>query len=90
MALVNQNESRILEIQGIIINARYKIEAALKERKAFDENSAADATEAKVNFKGVLDLMERGGLIGRTVDGRVFMTKEGLEKQIRVYTRATA
>jgi hypothetical protein len=87
MAFINPNETRVLEIQGIIINARYKIEKALKERNAFDENTATDAQEAKVNFVGVLDLMERGGLIARTADGKVFMTQKGLEKQIKTYNR---
>ena len=78
-----QNQTRVVEIQGIIVNARFKIEKALKQRKAFDENNAADAEEAKVNFRGVLDLMEKNGLIGRTPEGKIFMTKQGREKQIR-------
>ena len=80
-----KNQTRIVEIQGIIVNARFKIEKALKKRKAFDENTATDAEEAKVNFKGVIDLMEKNGLIARTPDGKIFMTKQGQEKQIRDY-----
>jgi len=80
-----QNKTRIVEIQGIMVNARFKIEKALKQRKAFDENTAADAEEAKVNFKGVIDLMEKNGLIARTPEGKIFMTKQGQEKQIRDY-----
>jgi len=78
-----QNQTRVFEIQGKIVNARFKIEKALNQRKAFDENTATDAEEAKVNFKGVLDLMEKNGLIGRTHEGKIFMTKQGQEKQIR-------
>jgi len=48
----------------------------------FDENSAADAEEAKINFKSILDLMEKNGLIERTFGGRVFITKKGQENQI--------
>jgi hypothetical protein len=75
-----QDQRRVVKIQGIIINARSKIEKALKQRKAFDENTAADAEEAKMNFKGVLDLMEKNGLIGRTSEGKIFMTKQGQKK----------
>ncbi len=75
-----------IELQGIIISTRFRIEKALKERKAFNEKTAADAQEANVNFQGVLDLMERDGLIVKTSEGRIFMTPKGQEKQIRGFT----
>jgi hypothetical protein len=68
-------------MSSIISIAQAKIGKELQERKAFDENSAADAEEAKINFKAVLDIMERGGLICRTYEGKVFITKKGQEKQ---------
>lgn len=78
----SQNEARPVEIQGIIINARFKIEKALEDRKAFDANTAVDAEEAGVNSREVLDLMARDGLIGRTSEGKIFMTKKGQERQM--------
>jgi hypothetical protein len=30
-----QNQTRVVEFQGIIVNVRFKIEKALKQRKAF-------------------------------------------------------
>ena len=70
-------------MSGIIICAQAKIEKELKDREAFDESSAADAEEAKINFKAILDMMERSGLICRTCEGKIFMAKRGQEKQIR-------
>jgi hypothetical protein len=78
-------ENRLAEVSGIIISTRFRIEKALNERQAFDEHTATDAGEANVNFMPVLDLMERGGLIGRTSEGKIFMTKKGQQKQIRVF-----
>ena len=52
-----KNLSNIMS--GIISCAQAKIQKELKEREAFDEISAADAEEAKINFKAILDLMER-------------------------------
>ena len=48
--------------------------------KAFDENSAADEEEEKINFEATLDLMEKNGLIEKTFNGKIFMTKKGQEK----------
>ncbi len=69
-------------MSGIIICAQAKIKKELIEMEAFDENSAADAEEAKINFKAILDLMEKNGLIEKTFGGRVFITKKGQENQI--------
>jgi hypothetical protein len=69
-------------MSGIIVCAQAKIQKELKERAAFDERSAADAEEANINFKSILDLMERSGLICRTCDGKIYMAKMGREKQI--------
>ena len=68
-------------MSSIISSAQAKIGKELQQRKAIDENSAADAEEAKINFKAVLVIMERGGLICRTSEGKVFITKKGQEKQ---------
>ncbi len=73
----------LLEASGIITSTRIKIETALKERKAFDEHSAADLEEAQVNFQPILDVMEKSGLIGKTSGGKVFMTQKGQEEHLR-------
>jgi len=72
-----------LESLGIIASTRFKIEITLKERKAFDEKSAADLMETHVNFKPILDVMEQSGLISKTLDGKVFMTQKGREEHLR-------
>ena len=69
-------------MSGIIICTQAKIEKELNKMKAFDKYSAADAEEARINFKAILDLMEKNGLIGRTFNGKIFMTKKGQENQI--------
>lgn len=56
--------------EGIIISTRFRIETALKERNAFNVSSAADVKEARINFVEVLNIMEKGGLIDRTFDGK--------------------
>ncbi len=71
-----------VEVEGIIINARVKIESALKKTKSFDEKSATEILE----FHAVLDIMEKGGLVGRTPEGKFYMTKKGQEKQIRGFS----
>ena len=75
-----------LEASGIITTTRFKIESVLKERKAFDQNSAADLEQAKVNFQAMVDIMEQSGLIGKTPEGRIFMTQKGQQEQIRGFT----
>jgi hypothetical protein len=67
---------------GIIVCAQAKIQKELKEGEAFDESSVTDAEEAKINFKSILDLMERSGLIGRTWEGKIFITQKGQQKQV--------
>ncbi len=73
----------MFEAAGIITSTRFKIETALKERKAFDITTAANLEEAQVNFVAILDVMEKSGLIGKTPEGKVFMTQKGQEQQIR-------
>jgi hypothetical protein len=73
----------MMETEGIIVNSRFKIETALKERKAFNEQSAVNLEEAKLNFVAVLDVMEKGGLIGKTPEGKIFMTPKGQAQQVR-------
>ena len=72
----------MMETTSIIANSRSKIESALNERKAFDEQSAIYIEDEKVNFVAVLDVMERSGLIGKTPEGKIFMTQKGQQKKI--------
>ncbi len=51
---------------SIIICAQTKVQNQLRGMKTFDETSAADAEEVKINFKEILDLMSGNGLISRT------------------------
>jgi len=76
----------MMETLGIITNSRFKIETALNERKAFDEQSAANLENAKVNFASILDVMEKIGLIGKTPEGKIFITPKGQEQQIRGFS----
>ncbi len=55
----------------------------MKDKKAFNEKSAAAFEETKMDFKESLDIMEKSGLIGRTSEGRIFMTQKGQEQQLR-------
>ena len=75
-----------LETSGIISTTRFRIESVLKERKAFDPNSAADLNQTTVNFQAMIDVMEQSGLIGKTTDGKIFMTEKGQEQQIRGFS----
>jgi hypothetical protein len=73
------NNLEQVESEGIIISSCCKIEIALKEKKAYDKKSATYILE----FGVVLDVMERGGLIGKTQDGKYFITKKGRQKQLK-------
>jgi hypothetical protein len=68
-----------VESEGIIISSCSKIESTLKEKKAYDKKSATDIIE----FGAVLDVMERGGLIAKTQDGKYYITKKGKQKQLK-------
>jgi hypothetical protein len=68
-----------VESEGIIISSCCKIETTLKEKKDYDKKSATDILE----FGAVLDVMERGGLIGKTQDGKYYITKKGKQKQLK-------
>ncbi len=73
----------MLENAGIIANTWFKIETVLAEQKAFDPVSAVSAELAQINFTTALEMMERGGFLGRTSDGKVFLTKKGKDRQVR-------
>jgi len=64
-------------VAGILYGTRLKVERVLRERKAFDKNTAVDPEEAGINYKHVLGLMEKGGLIEKTHDGKVYLTGKG-------------
>jgi hypothetical protein len=83
LSLKRRPNEMIDNMSGIINLAKERIEKALKNKEAFDETTAVDAEEEQVNFRSVLDLMERSGLIGRTAEGKIFMTKKGLQKQTK-------
>ncbi len=70
---------------GIISRTRFKIETTLKERKAFNEKSAACLDEVKIDFRGVLDLMEKKGLIVRTFEGKIFITQKGQQDHLKAF-----
>jgi hypothetical protein len=72
----------MVEAEGIIINARVKIETALKKDKAFDKETATGILE----YGAVLDIMQKGGLVEKTADGKYYMTKKGQDKQIRGFS----
>jgi hypothetical protein len=71
-----------VEAEGIIINARVKIETTLKKDKAFDKESATDILE----FGAVLDIMQKAGLVEKTGEGKYYMTKKGQDSQIRGFS----
>ena len=75
-----------METTSIITNSRFKIETALTKTKAFDEQSAVNLEQAKVNFVAILDVMEKSGLIGKTPQGKIFMTPKGQEQQVRGFS----
>lgn len=73
------NQLEQVESEGIIISSCCKIENTQKEKKACDKKSATDIIE----FGAALDVMERDGLIGKTQDGKYFITKKGKQKQLK-------
>jgi hypothetical protein len=79
----------LTETQGMISTIQLKIEYTLKQREAFDEKTATDIQDAQIDFKIVLDLMERNGLIGRTMEGKVFLTQKGQDKQLSGFKLTT-
>jgi hypothetical protein len=73
----------MMETTSTITNSQFKIETALKEKKAFDELSAVNLEAAKVNFVAILDVMEKSGLIGKTPEGKIYMTTKGQAQHIK-------
>lgn len=68
---------------GIAIAAkRIRVEKALKKRKAFDEALAVNPEEAGIDYKRILKLMDEGGLINRTQEGKIYLTGKGRKKAI--------
>ena len=72
-----------MENTSVNVDLRLDIEGVLKEKRAFDEKTAADLAIANLDMVPVLDIMEKGGLIARTVEGKVFLTSKGLEQSNR-------
>lgn len=73
----------MVENIGVFRNTRHIIETTLNDRKAFNEKSAAPFEETELDFKEALEIMEESGLVGRTAEGRFFMTQKGQEQQLR-------
>jgi hypothetical protein len=65
------------------VNLRLDIEGALKEKRAFDEKTAADLAVVNLDLVPVLDIMVKSGLVARTAEGKVFLTSRGLEQSNR-------
>lgn len=72
-----------MENTTINLNLRLDIEGALKQKRAFDEKSAADLAITNLDLVPVLDIMVKSGLISRTPEGKVFITSKGLEQSNR-------
>jgi hypothetical protein len=72
-----------MENTMVNVNLRLDIEGVLKEKRAFDEKTAADLAVVNLDLIPVLDIMEKGGLIARTVEGKVYITSKGLEQSNR-------
>jgi len=64
------------EVIGLVAT-RIKTEKILRERKAFDEETAVNPKEAGINYGRTLKLMEEGGLIRRTSEGKIYLTEKG-------------
>lgn len=60
-----------------ILRQRRKILRTLRDKKAFNKKTAVDPEEAGINYKHVLKLMERGEVIGKTSDGKIYLTEKG-------------
>jgi hypothetical protein len=74
------------ESTGIIVSSRFKIETELKNRQAFDEKSAIQAEQSMLNLGAILRIMEDKGLIGRTVEGKIYMTEKGKQQQLQGFS----
>lgn len=72
-----------MENTSINVDLRLDIEGALKEKRAFNEKTATDLAVANLDLSPVLDIMQKSGLIARTVEGKVFLTSKGLEQSNR-------
>jgi len=75
---IRQEEVSMGEIvAGILYGARRRIERILREKQAFDEKTAVSPEETGITEKEVLVLMEKGGLITRTQDGKMYLIPKG-------------
>ena len=78
--------SSLIESTGIIVSTRIKIETELKKKRAYDEKTALDPLACNINMQAVLNFMEESGLIAKTVDGKIYMTKKGQSQQLRGFS----
>jgi hypothetical protein len=46
----------------------------------------ADLDKAKLDFQSMLQIMEKDGIIGRTPQGKIYLTKKGEKKQFRGFS----
>jgi hypothetical protein len=65
------------EIAGILMGMRMKVLKVLKNKGAIDEKTAVNPEEAEINFKRVLEFLEKSGRIGRTSDGKIYLIEKG-------------
>ncbi len=45
-----------------------------------------DLGQAKLDFQSALKVMEKGGLIGRTTNGEIYLTEKGKNQQLRGFS----
>jgi hypothetical protein len=76
----------LMEFAGIIVSSRFSIESELKKKHAYDEQSALTVDNCMRNFAAVIKIMEGSGLIGKTVDGKIYMTKKGKAQQLNGFS----
>jgi hypothetical protein len=75
-----------MEAAGIVADTWLKIETELKEKKAFDKQSAINVDSEQIKWKSALQFMEEGGFIGKTADGKFYLTQKSNDKDLKGFS----
>jgi hypothetical protein len=73
------SQSEDVEAQGILVNSEFKVVTSLDQKKAYNDKSATEVME----LDALLDILQKSGVIGKTQDGKYYITKKGRQKQYK-------
>ena len=76
--------SEFITLKSKTVQRLNKRRKRLTETVAIVIKASVDLEKEKQDFQSTLDVLEKDGLIGRTPNGKIYMTKKFLKEQTKI------